>query len=229
MAAARNYHSTAVLMPDGTRAGGRRRPRQTPGRPGPVLSRRSTPRPTCSTARDRRSRRARRRPPTGRTSRSRRPTRRRSARSTWSSLGADTHQTDMDQHFVPLSFTAERRLADDPGAGIAALAPPGNYMLFIVNGNGRPVGRVDHRDHAARADRARPRPPNVAGDRRQRPARSVSLDRARRRREPDHLLHGHPVHRVGAPQTPTTVTGNPPRRPRPRSPASPTAPPTRSP
>jgi hypothetical protein len=53
------------------------------------------------------------------------------------SLGADTHQADMNQHFVPLSFTT--------GGGTlnvqipaAATAPPGNYMLFIVNAAGVP-------------------------------------------------------------------------------------------
>jgi hypothetical protein len=54
------------------------------------------------------------------------------------SLGADTHTLDMNQHFVPLSFT--------PGSGAlnvqvptsSSVAPPGYYMLFILNGAGVP-------------------------------------------------------------------------------------------
>ncbi|MFL5861219.1 MAG: fibronectin type III domain-containing protein [Solirubrobacteraceae bacterium] len=55
------------------------------------------------------------------------------------SLGADTHQSDMDQHFVPLTFTQN-------GAGLTVqapsggtYAPPGHYMLFILNSNGVPA------------------------------------------------------------------------------------------
>jgi hypothetical protein len=54
------------------------------------------------------------------------------------SLGTDTHQGDMAQHFVPLSFTANAgSLTVQMPAG-PALAPYGNYMLFIVNGKGVP-------------------------------------------------------------------------------------------
>jgi len=54
------------------------------------------------------------------------------------SLGADTHQADMDQHFVPLSFTAGSGSLTVQAPASAALAPPGYYMLFIVNGLGVP-------------------------------------------------------------------------------------------
>jgi hypothetical protein len=54
------------------------------------------------------------------------------------SLGADTHQLDMNQHFVPLSFTANGNGLSIQSPANAALAPPGYYMLFIVNGNGVP-------------------------------------------------------------------------------------------
>jgi hypothetical protein len=54
------------------------------------------------------------------------------------SLGADTHQLDMNQHFVPLSFTANGSSLSVQAPASAALAPPGYYMLFIVNGNGVP-------------------------------------------------------------------------------------------
>lgn len=54
------------------------------------------------------------------------------------SLGADTHQGDMDEHFVPLSFTQTAGgLTVQTPAG-SALAPPGYYMLFLVNGKGVP-------------------------------------------------------------------------------------------
>jgi hypothetical protein len=54
------------------------------------------------------------------------------------SLGADTHQADMDQHFVPLSFTANSGSLSVQAPSSGALAPPGYYMLFIVNSAGLP-------------------------------------------------------------------------------------------
>jgi hypothetical protein len=54
------------------------------------------------------------------------------------SLGADTHQSDMAQHFVPLSFTANAGSLTVQTPASSALAPYGNYMLFIVNKKGVP-------------------------------------------------------------------------------------------
>jgi hypothetical protein len=55
------------------------------------------------------------------------------------SLGSDTHQSDMDQHFVPLSFTQSgNTLTIQPPSG-GTYAPPGHYMLFILNSNGVPA------------------------------------------------------------------------------------------
>ncbi len=54
------------------------------------------------------------------------------------SLGADTHQSDMDQHFVPLTFTQGSGSLNVQIPSSAATAPPGNYMLFILNSNGVP-------------------------------------------------------------------------------------------
>jgi hypothetical protein len=54
------------------------------------------------------------------------------------SLGADTHQADMGQHFVPLTFTAGTSSLSVIAPGSAGIAPPGDYMMFIVNGNGVP-------------------------------------------------------------------------------------------
>jgi hypothetical protein len=54
------------------------------------------------------------------------------------SLGADTHQIDMNQHFVPLNFTAGSGALNVTAPASGSIAPPGNYMLFIVNANGVP-------------------------------------------------------------------------------------------
>ncbi|TML25961.1 MAG: DUF1929 domain-containing protein [Actinobacteria bacterium] len=54
------------------------------------------------------------------------------------SLGADTHQLDMNQHFVPLSFTAHSGGLSITAPSAAELAPPGYYMLFILNDKGVP-------------------------------------------------------------------------------------------
>ena len=60
------------------------------------------------------------------------------------SLGSDTHQSDMDQHFVPLSFTQSGSSLTIQAPSGGTYAPPGHYMLFILNANGVPVGRPDH-------------------------------------------------------------------------------------
>ncbi len=54
------------------------------------------------------------------------------------SLGTDTHQMDMNQHFVPLSFTAGNGTLNVTMPSSAADAPPGHYMLFILNSQGTP-------------------------------------------------------------------------------------------
>ncbi len=54
------------------------------------------------------------------------------------SLGTDTHQIDMNQHFVPLSFTAGDGTLNVTMPSSAADAPPGHYMLFILNSSGTP-------------------------------------------------------------------------------------------
>jgi hypothetical protein len=55
------------------------------------------------------------------------------------SLGTDTHQMDMNQHFVPLSFTAGDGTLNVTMPSSAADAPPGHYMLFILNQSGTPA------------------------------------------------------------------------------------------
>ncbi len=55
------------------------------------------------------------------------------------SLGADTHQSDMDQHFVPLNFTQGSGTLTIQAPASGNYAPPGHYMLFILNSNGVPA------------------------------------------------------------------------------------------
>lgn len=54
------------------------------------------------------------------------------------SLAADTHTLDMNQHFVPLAFSQGSGLLNVTMPGAASVAPPGDYMLFLVNGSGVP-------------------------------------------------------------------------------------------
>ena len=53
-------------------------------------------------------------------------------------LGAQTHQFDMSQRYVPLSFTQTSGGLNVQWPANGNLAPPGDYMIFIVNGNGVP-------------------------------------------------------------------------------------------
>jgi hypothetical protein len=54
------------------------------------------------------------------------------------SLGANTHQTDGDQHFVPLTFSAGSGSLNVQIPASGAVVPPSNYMLFVVNSSGVP-------------------------------------------------------------------------------------------
>jgi hypothetical protein len=49
-----------------------------------------------------------------------------------------THQIDTDQRSVPLTFTASGGSLAAKSPANAALAPPGYYLLFIVNKTGVP-------------------------------------------------------------------------------------------
>lgn len=54
------------------------------------------------------------------------------------SLASDTHTLDMNQHFVPLSFVSNPGSLNVSIPSSPSLAPPGYYMLFIVNTAGIP-------------------------------------------------------------------------------------------
>ncbi len=137
IAAARNYHSTAILMPNGTvlSAGGGH-PNGS-GEPGEFSAQTYSPpylfegpRPTISSA------------PTASTYNTSITVSTPAAASISAvnlvSLGTDTHQGDQAQHFVPLSFTASSGSLTVQTPASSALAPYGNYMLFIVNSKGVP-------------------------------------------------------------------------------------------
>jgi hypothetical protein len=53
-------------------------------------------------------------------------------------LGAVTHSVDMDQRYVPLSFTAGSGTLTATAPANANIAPPGPYMLFVVDSAGVP-------------------------------------------------------------------------------------------
>jgi PKD repeat protein len=53
-------------------------------------------------------------------------------------LGAVTHSVDMEQRYVPLSFTAASGAVNVTGPANANVAPPGVYMLFVIGTEGVP-------------------------------------------------------------------------------------------
>jgi hypothetical protein len=53
-------------------------------------------------------------------------------------LGAVTHSVDMEQRYVPLSFTAGSGTLSVTGPANSNIAPPGPYMLFLVDAEGVP-------------------------------------------------------------------------------------------
>jgi Galactose oxidase-like, Early set domain/Bacterial Ig-like domain len=53
-------------------------------------------------------------------------------------LGAVTHSVNMEQRYVPLSFTAGTGTLTAAAPANADVAPPGVYMLFVIDANGVP-------------------------------------------------------------------------------------------
>jgi len=64
-------------------------------------------------------------------------------RVTWVRLGSVTHAFDSNQRFNELSFTPTTGGVNVTAPASPNLAPPGHYMLFVLNGNGVPsTGRI---------------------------------------------------------------------------------------
>ena len=53
-------------------------------------------------------------------------------------LGAVTHSVNMEQRYVPLSFTADSGTVNATAPPNANVAPPGVYMLFVIGADGVP-------------------------------------------------------------------------------------------
>jgi hypothetical protein len=123
------------------------------------------------------------------------------------SLGADTHQIDMNQHFVPLNFTATNGALNVQTPAAAALAPPGYYMLFILKNGVPSVASMVHLG-AAQTQTAPDAPTNItaaAGD------ASATVSWAAPFNGNSPIAHYVVTPYVnGVAQFPTTVTGNPP-------------------
>jgi hypothetical protein len=161
MSTARSYHSTAVLQRDGTvlvAGGGHAEGLGDPGQASaqvyspPYLFK--GPRPTITAA------------PADATYGSSFSVATPAAASIASvnlvSLGADTHQVDMDQHFVPLDFTATMGSLTVTAPAGPADAPPGDYMMFLVDDAGVPsVASFVHLPAAAETPPVDSGPPPV--------------------------------------------------------------------
>jgi hypothetical protein len=78
-------------------------------------------------------------------------------------LGAVTHSINMSQRFVPLSFSAAGGSLNVTGPANGNLAPPGPYMLFIVDNTGVPsVAAMVRMATAAEDTQAPSAPANLA-------------------------------------------------------------------
>ena len=73
--------------------------------------------------------------------------------------GAVTHGFDEDQRYIPLSFSINSGVVNATAPANANLAPPGYYMLFIVNANGVPSTAAFVRLGSPAADALPPTPP----------------------------------------------------------------------
>jgi hypothetical protein len=73
--------------------------------------------------------------------------------------GAVTHGFDEDQRYIPLSFSINSGVVNATAPANANLAPPGYYMLFIVNANGVPSTAAFVRLGSPAADTLAPTPP----------------------------------------------------------------------
>ena len=80
-------------------------------------------------------------------------------------MGSVTHNLDMDQRFIPLGVQAQSGSVRVDGPSNANVAPPGWYMVFLIDDERRAVGRQDREGRAGRRHggavgaRRRSRPP----------------------------------------------------------------------
>jgi hypothetical protein len=204
MAAARNYHSTGLLMPDGrvlVAGGGHPYGQGDAGQYSaqyyspPYLSNGARPTITSATAGASYGSTISVSTPDAASIRS----------VSLVSLGADTHQIDMNQHFVPLAFTTSGGNLSIAAPASAALAPPGYYMLFILNDKGVPsTASMVQLSQAATAPTAPTGVSATAGDR----FATVSWTAPPNSGSP---VTGYTVtpYLGGTAQTAVTVTGNP--------------------
>ena len=104
-------------------------------------------------------------------------------------LGAVTHSVNMEQRYVPLSFTADGETINATAPANANVAPPGIYMLFVIDANGVPsvakMMRVGNEPNTTMTggpnDDQRPNADLYASPPRRGPALSASSTRARMR------------------------------------------------
>ena len=77
-------------------------------------------------------------------------------------LGSSTHAFDQNQRFVPLSFTAGAGALQVDAPANSRLAPPGYYMLFILNSSGVPsVAKMVRLPSASEDNQAPTAPSNL--------------------------------------------------------------------
>jgi hypothetical protein len=206
IAAARNYHSTAVLQPDGTvLVSGGGHP-ETLNDPGEFNAQVYSPsylfngaRPTITSA-----------PGSAQYGSSmtiNTPDAANIGSVNLVSFGADTHQSDMDQHFVPLSFTAGSGSLSVQAPANGSIAPPGDYMLFILNKAGVPSMAATV--HLTAAPPTAPAAPAGVTATAGNGSASVSWTAPA---NGGSAITSYTVtpYANGAAQSPTTVTGNPP-------------------
>ena len=87
-------------------------------------------------------------------------------------LGAVTHSVNMEQRYVPLSFTAGSGAVNATAPANANVAPPGVYMLFVIDADGVPsVAKMVRVGSAARPRRS-PAVPTARPTTRPRPSPS---------------------------------------------------------
>ncbi|MFN0096316.1 MAG: LamG-like jellyroll fold domain-containing protein [Dehalococcoidia bacterium] len=83
------------------------------------------------------------------------------ARVALANLGSVTHSLDMGQHYAPLSFTVSGSTLSVTMPANGNIAPPGYYMLFLINAQGVPS--VAHMVRIGAAAGPDVTPPSISG------------------------------------------------------------------